>query len=201
MFDSVWDYLIGFFRFGFFWYTLAGVLLFFIYAALKSYFVDKLRWSVLFIVFGGYIVTLAGVMLSPWKESGGFIYPTEWFNASNWQNGTFFTLSASEWKFGLALPEDWEELLTGKLISSLLFVPFGFLVPTLWKDVKYKVLTIGLVVIAAVEFLQVLVNRTFGLVELGMEFIGIAAGFVLFMFLYPLVKLWLEGKKKDGGKK
>ena len=72
------------------------------------------------------------------------------------------------------------------------------MVPTLWKDVKYKVLTIGLVVVGAFELLQVLVNRTFGLVEFALEELGIAAGFVLFMFLYPLVKIWLEGKKKDG---
>jgi uncharacterized membrane protein YqhA len=63
------------------------------------------------------------------------------------------------------------------------------------------VLTIGLVVIVAVEFLQVIVNRTFGLADLVMEFLGIAAGFVLFMFLFPLLKLWLYGTKKEGGKK
>ena len=62
-------------------------------------------------------------------------------------------------------------------------------------------LTIGLVTIAAVEALQLLVNRTFGLVELVMEFIGIAVGFVVFMFLFPLVRLWLYPTKKDGGKK
>ncbi len=200
MFDNLYDYLIGFFKFGFFWYTLAGVVLFFLYSAMKNYLVDKFRWTMLYILFGGYIVTLAGIMLTPWLE-GGLIYPTEWFKASNWQSGAFFTLSASEWKFGLAFPESWDELLTGKLICSLLFVPFGFLVPTLWKDVKYKVLTIGIVVVTAFELLQVLVNRSFGLVELMMEELGIVAGFVLFMFLYPLVKLWMEGKKKEGKKK
>ena len=198
MFDSLFDYLIEFFRLGFFWYSLAGVVLFFIYCALKDYLGEKLRWSILFILFGGYVVTLAGVMLSPWRESGGLIYPTEWFRASNWQNGSFFTLAASGWKFDLAFPESWDGLFAGKLISLLLFVPFGFLVPTLWKDVKYKVLTIGLVVVGAFELLQVLVNRTFGLVEFALEELGIAAGFVLFMFLYPLVKIWLVGKKKDG---
>ena len=198
MFDSLFDYLIEFFRLGFFWYSLAGVVLFFIYCALKDYLGEKLRWSILFILFGGYVVTLAGVMLSPWRESGGLIYPTEWFRASNWQNGSFFTLAASGWKFALAFPESWDGLFAGKLISLLLFVPFGFLVPTLWKDVKYKVLTIGLVVVGAFELLQVLVNRTFGLVEFALEELGIAAGFVLFMFLYPLVKIRLEGKKKDG---
>ncbi|MBQ9901811.1 MAG: VanZ family protein [Clostridia bacterium] len=195
MYDNLLDYLMGFFKCGFFWYTLAGVVLFFIYAALKDYLSEKLRWTVLYILFGGYILTLAGVMLTPWVE-GGFIYPTEWFKASNWQSGAFFSLAASEWKFDFGFPDAWEELLTGKLVCALLFVPFGFLVPTLWKDVKVKTLTIGLVVAAAVELLQVVVNRSFGLVELAAEELGIAAGFVLFMFLYPLVKLWLEGKKK-----
>ena len=102
MFDSLVDYLIGFFRLGFFWYTLAGIVLFFIYCALKDYLVEKLRWSVLLILFGGYIVTLAGVMLSPWQEPGGLIYPTEWFKASSWQDGSLFTLAASAWKFDLA---------------------------------------------------------------------------------------------------
>ena len=68
MFDSLFDYLIEFFRLGFFWYSLAGVVLFFIYCALKDYLGEKLRWSILFILFGGYVVTLAGVMLSPWRE-------------------------------------------------------------------------------------------------------------------------------------
>ena len=97
--------------------------------------------------------------------------------------------------------EAWDTVFAGKLISALLFVPFGFLVPLLWKDVKYKVLTIGLVAITATEALQLIVNRTFSLAELVMEFIGIAAGFVLFMFLFPLIKLWLYPTKKDGGKK
>ena len=62
-------------------------------------------------------------------------------------------------------------------------------------------LTIGLVVVVATEFLQLLVNRSFGLVELVMELAGIIVGFVLFMLLFPLVKLWLYPKKKDGGTK
>ncbi|MBQ1398540.1 MAG: VanZ family protein [Clostridia bacterium] len=81
-----------------------------------------------------------------------------------------------------------------------MFVPFGFLIPLLWKDVKYKVLTIGLIVITAIEALQLIINRTFGLVEIVMEFIGVAAGFVLFMLLFPLIKLWLYPEKK-GDKK
>ena len=198
MYENILDYLKGYIDYGFYWYTLAGLLLFFIYSALKNYLADKFRWSILYILFGGYIVTLIGVMLSPWKESGGLIYPTEWFSLSNWQTGSFFTLAFSDWKFEMLPSEAWDTVFAGKLISALLFVPFGFLVPLLWKDVKYKVLTIGLVAITATEALQLIVNRTFSLAELVMEFIGIAAGFVLFMFLYPLVKLWLEGKKTDG---
>lgn len=201
MYETIADYFMGYIECGFFWYTLAGILVFFIYCALKNYLVEKSRWSILFVLFGAYIVTLAGVMLSPWRDSGGLIYPTEWFSLSNWQTGAFFTLAVSDWKFELLPKESWDAVFTGKLISALIFVPFGLLVPTLWKDVKYKVLTIGLVVITAVEALQMLVNRTFGLVELVMEFIGIAAGFVLFMFLFPLLRLWLYPKKKDGGKK
>ena len=201
MYDNISDYLVAFFKSGFFWYTLAGLLLFFIFSALKNYLVDKFRWSILYIIFGGYIVTLAGVMLSPWKDAGGLIYPTEWFSLSNWQSGSFFTLAFSDWKFELLPSESLDVVFTGKLISALMFLPFGFFVPLLWKDVKYKVLTIGLVVITACEALQLLVNRTFGLVEIVMEFIGVAGGFVLFMFLFPLIKLWLYPEKKDGGKK
>lgn len=201
MYDNISDYLVAFFKSGFFWYTLAGLLLFFIFSALKNYLVDKFRWSILYIIFGGYIVTLAGVMLSPWKDAGGLIYPTEWFSLSNWQSGSFFTLAFSDWKFELLPSESLDVVFTGKLISALMFLPFGFFVPLLWKDVKYKVLTIGLVVITAFEALQLLVNRTFGLVEIVMEFIGVAGGFVLFMFLFPLIKLWLYPEKKDGGKK
>ena len=201
MYDNPLDYLTGFLKCGFFWYTLAGVLLFFLYAALKNYLVDKLRWSILYIIFGGYIVTLIGVMLSPWKESGGLIYPTEWFSLSNWQSGSFFTLAFKDWNFELMPSVSLTDFSAGKMVCGLLFVPFGFLVPMLWKSVKLKTLTIGLVVTAAVEALQLLVNRTFSVMELAVEFIGIAAGFVLFMLLFPLVKLWLYPEKKDGGKK
>ena len=201
MYENILDYLKGYIDYGFYWYTLAGLLLFFIYSALKNYLADKFRWSILYILFGGYIVTLIGVMLSPWKESGGLIYPTEWFSLSDWQTGSFFTLAFSDWKFEMLPSEAWDTVFAGKLISALLFVPFGFLVPLIWKDVKYKVLTIGLVAITATEALQLIVNRTFSLAELVMEFIGIAAGFVLFMFLFPLIKLWLYPTKKDGGKK
>lgn len=201
MYENIFGYLKGYFESGFFWYTLAGILLFFLYCVLKDYLTDKLRWSIIMVIFGGYIVTLIGVMLTPWQESSGFIYPTEWFSLPNWQNGSFFTLSASKWNFDLMLPESWEDFITGKMISGLMFVPFGFFVPLLWKDVKYKVLTIGLVVVVATEFLQLLVNRSFGLVELVMELAGIIVGFVLFMLLFPLVKLWLYPKKKDGGTK
>ena len=195
------DYLKGFFTYGFFWYTLAGILLFFLYIALKNYLVDKFRWSLLLLLFGGYIVTLAGIMLTPWVEPAGLIYPTEWFRASNWQTMSFFTLRSSEWKFGLTFPASWDELLSGKLACALLFVPFGFLVPTLWKHLKLRTLSIGLLVTAGFEFLQVMVNRTCGLVEFAMEYAGLAAGFVLFMLLFPLVKLWLYPEKKDDGKK
>ena len=201
MYNGIFDYLIGYFKLGFFWYTLAGFLLFFVYCALKNYLVNKGRWSILLILFGGYIVTLAGIMLSPWVEPSGLIYPTEWFKASNWQSMAFFTFEPSEWKFGLTLPDSWDEFLSGKLICALLFVPFGFLVPTLWKETKLKVLSIGLLVTAGFEFFQVIVNRTFGLLELVMEYVGLATGFVLFMFLFPLVRLWLYSEKKDGGKK
>ena len=196
MYGNILDYLKGYIDGGFFWYTLAGLLLFFIYSALKNYLVDKFRWSLVYILFGGYIVTLIGVMLSPWKDSGGLIYPTEWFSLSNWQSGSFFTLALSDWKFELTPSEPWETLFIGKLICALLFVPFGFLIPLLWKDVKFKVLTIGLVAITATEALQLMVNRTFSLAELVMEFAGVAVGFVLFMLLYPLVKLWLYPAKK-----
>lgn len=201
MYENLVDYLKGYIEFGFFWYTLAGLLLFFLYCAMKNYLGDKPRWAMTLILFGGYIVTLGGVMLTPWKESGGLIYPTEWFSMESWRSGAFFTLATSDWSFELLPSEPWKEIFTGKLISALLFVPFGFIVPALWKDVKVKVLTIGLVVIVAVEFLQVIVNRTFGLADLVMEFLGIAVGFVLFMFLFPLLKLWLYGTKKEGGKK
>ena len=201
MYENLLDYLKGYIELGFFWYTLAGILLFFLYCAMKNYLAEKFRWAIMLILFGGYIVTLAGVMLSPWKESGGLIYPTEWFSLSNWRSGTFFTLAVSSWKFDLLPSGSFEEIFTGKLISALMFVPFGFFIPLLWKDVKYKVLTIGLVAITATEALQLIVNRTFSLAELVMEFIGIAAGFVLFMFLFPLIKLWLYPTKKDGGKK
>lgn len=200
MYENILDYLKGYIENGFFWYTLAGILLFFLYCVFKNYLTDKFRWSIVMILFGGYIVTLIGVMLTPWKEPSGLIYPAEWFSLSNWQSGSFFTLSASQWKFDFMLPKSWDEMITGKLICALMFVPFGFFIPLLWKDVKYKVLTIGLVAVAATEFLQLLVNRTFGLVELVMELVGIAAGFVLFMFLFPIIRLWLYGFKK-GGKK
>ena len=88
------------------------------------------------------------------------------------------------------------DISVGRLVSGLVFVPFGLLVPLLWKDVKFKALTIGLVVVTATETLQLLVNRTFSLVELVVEFAGIAAGFVLFMLLFPLIKLWLYPEKK-----
>ena len=34
MYDNLLDYLTGFLKCGFFWYTLAGVLLFFLYAVI-----------------------------------------------------------------------------------------------------------------------------------------------------------------------
>ena len=200
MYESIPGYLKGFIDGGFFWYTLAGLLLFFIFDSLKNNLGERSRWTLVHLLFGGYIFTLAGVMLSPWRASGGLIYPTEWFILSEWQSGSFFALAFSDWKFELLPSAPWDELFTGKLVSALMFVPFGFLIPLLWKDVKYKVLTIGLIVITAIEALQLIINRTFGLVEIVMEFIGVAAGFVLFMLLFPLIKLWLYPEKK-GDKK
>ena len=200
MYENVLGYLRGYIDNGFFWYTLAGLLLFFIYSALKNILAEKLRWTIVYIVFGAYILTLIGVMLSPWRASGGLIHPSEWFSLSNWQSGSFFTLSFDDWKFEFIPSDVLNDISVGRLVSGIVFVPFGLLVPLLWKDVKFKALTLGLVVVTATETLQLLVNRTFSLVELVVEFAGIAAGFVLFMLLFPLIKLWLYPEKK-GDKK
>ncbi|MBQ1398539.1 MAG: hypothetical protein IIY89_08575 [Clostridia bacterium] len=89
MYESIPGYLKGFIDGGFFWYTLAGLLLFFIFDSLKNNLGERSRWTLVHLLFGGYIFSLAGVMLSPWRASGGLIYPTEWFSLSEWQSGSF----------------------------------------------------------------------------------------------------------------
>ena len=72
MYESIPGYLKGFIDGGFFWYTLAGLLLFFIFDSLKNNLGERSRWTLVHLFFGGYIFTLAGVQ--PLRMAERFVF-------------------------------------------------------------------------------------------------------------------------------
>ena len=202
-FDVILEYLTGYVKYGFYMYTLAGILLFFMYCVFSDSLAKNAGRSILLTLFGGYAVTLLAVMISPQSAFQGAFSPLDWFSPSAWTGGGIVSFTPSRWRFDLALPESWDAFVDSGLGNLLADLPFGLFVPLIWEKISYKTFLIALGVIVGIEVLQIFFIRSFGLCDIAIAFLGFVLGFLVALVIkYVILPIKQKaGPSKKGGKK
>lgn len=72
--------------------------------------------------------------------------------------------------------------------NILLFVPFGFLVPLLWRIKKHKVILSGCLASVLIEICQLFLSRSTDVDDVILNTLGTALGLMLFLLYYRCFK-------------
>ena len=142
-------------------------------------------------IFVCYLTGLISLVLVPfnfWSVVWGYIYNGYSVNSISFLNGSFnlipsvFKLTAGELELG-----SWvKTMLAGNV---LMFVPFGLLLPLAFDRInKHVMLGLTVVIPLFVEIVQILVGRSFDTDDLICNFIGIIAGYLIYLCVATLLK-------------
>lgn len=140
----------------------------------KKYRIRHLLWSILFCLYLGMALQVAGI---------GTIWDVDW-------TGQIIHMDEIN-----LIPFQSEGILT-YILNVIMFLPFGFLLPLIWRNYRApaSVLFMGMGFSAAIEVCQLFNHRTTDIDDLLMNTLGTILGYLIwrvFRKLYPA-----SGKKK-----
>lgn len=89
--------------------------------------------------------------------------------------------------------------IVGYILNIILFIPFGFLIPLIWKKMRslYRTIFAGFSFSLLIEISQLLNNRRTDIDDLIMNTFGAVVGFVIYKIFKKLIPTRLHNKLND----
>ena len=148
----------------------------------------NLKREVLTVLFWMYITALLSVTFIP-ERSNNEPFNAPLFHLPDFSDKNTVTfenpIGWTIWKINLG---EWAEIVRNIAGNILVFIPYGFLVPIIWKKLKAKTILFGFLLSFFIEFSQLFMERQSDVYDLILNTLGVAIGYLIYTIARKIKK-------------